>query len=100
MLPVADWLDLALTHIPGKDDGRKILQGIEGLREILDKFFIKYDVKTIDALGAAFDPNLHEALGMIQHPSAVPNTVVRVERKGYLYHDKLLRPAQVLVAAG
>ncbi|SLM28518.1 hypothetical protein MTBBW1_1380065 [Desulfamplus magnetovallimortis] len=37
----------------------------------------------IAAWGEMFDPNFHYAIGMIQHPEAVPNTVVRVERKGY-----------------
>lgn len=100
VLPVADGLDLVLNHISGEDDPRHILQGIKGLKDILDKFFIKYDVKAIDALGAVFDPNLHEALGMIRNRAAIPNTVVRVEKKGYLYRDKLLRPAQVMVASG
>ena len=100
VLQIADGLDLALIHISSEEDGRKILQGIELLREILDKFFIKYDVKMIAAFGEVFDPNFHEAIGMVQHPSAAANAVVRVERKGYLYHEKLLRPSQVLVSAG
>ncbi|MBU1344614.1 MAG: nucleotide exchange factor GrpE [Proteobacteria bacterium] len=99
VLLVADGLDLALLHLSSENDSRNIFQGIELLRDILDKFFIKYDVKIIAAWGEVFDPNLHEAIGMVQHPAADPNTVVRVERKGYLYRGKLLRPAQVLVAA-
>jgi molecular chaperone GrpE len=67
------------------------------VRNILNKFFIKYEVKAIDAWGKPFDPRLHEAIGVTRHPKFSPNTVVRVEQKGYLYRDKLLRPAQVLV---
>ena len=54
-------------------------------------------MKAIDALSKPFDPRLHEALGVIPHPKAAPNTVVKVEQKGYMYGDKLLRPAQVVV---
>ena len=63
-------------------------------------FFAKYDVKAVDAWGQPFDPRLHEALGVERHPKVPPNTVVRVERKGYLRGDTLLRPAQVVVTPG
>jgi molecular chaperone GrpE len=96
-LPIADGLDLALMHTQQEDDNRSILQGIGLVRNILNKFFIKYGVKAIDAWGEPFDPRLHEAIGVVLHPKFPPNTVVRVEQKGYLYRDKLLRPAQVLV---
>ena len=97
VLPVADGLDLAVMHTSREEDSRNLLQGIELIRNILDKFFIKYEVKAIDAWGKPFDPRLHEAIGVTRHPKFPPNTVVRVEQKGYLYRDKLLRPAQVLV---
>jgi molecular chaperone GrpE len=97
MLPVADALDLALMHASEKEDNRSILQGIELIRNILNKFFSKYDVKVIDSWGEPFDPRVHEALGVERESKLPPNTVVRVERKGYLYGDKLLRPAQVVV---
>lgn len=98
VLPVADGLDLILTHMSGEDDSLNIFQGIKGVGDILNQFLVKYNVTVIDALGDVFDPDFHEALGMTQYPSAAPNTVVRVKRKGYLYRGKLLRPAQVLVA--
>jgi molecular chaperone GrpE len=97
VLPVADGLDLALMHTPRAGDNRSILQGIDLVRDILNKFFIKNDVTAIDALGKPFDPRLHEAIGVMPHPRFPPNTVVKVEQKGYLYGEKLLRPAQVVV---
>ncbi|MCK4507608.1 MAG: nucleotide exchange factor GrpE, partial [Desulfuromonadales bacterium] len=45
------------------------------------------------------DPSLHESIGMVRYPSVAPNTIVRVEQKGYLLSGKLLRPAQVLIAS-
>jgi molecular chaperone GrpE len=99
VLPVADGLDLALIHLSREDDSRNILSGVELIRNILDKFFIKYDVKAIDSWGKPFDPTLHEALGVVPHSKFPPNTVVRVEQKGYLYRDELLRPAKVLVVS-
>ena len=97
MLPVADGLDLALMHTPDHQDNRGILQGIEMVRNILNKFFADHGVKAIDAWGQPFDPRRHEAIGVMAHPKFPPNTVVKVEQKGYLIGDKLLRPAQVVV---
>lgn len=99
-LPVADALDLAFIHASPEEDNRSILQGVELIRNMLNTFFTKYDMRAIDAWGQPFDPRLHEALGVERHPKVPPNTVVRVERKGYLYGDKLLRPAQVVVTPG
>jgi len=97
VLPVADGLDLALMHTPSEGADRSILQGIDLVRDILNKFFAKHNVEAIDALGKPFDPRLHEAIGVIPHPKFPPNTVVKVEQKGYLHGDKLLRPAHVVV---
>lgn len=99
MLPVADGLDLALLHLSREADSSNILSGVELIRNILEKFFSKYSVKAIDALGKPFDPELHEAVGVVPHSRFPPNTVVRIEQKGYLYRDKLLRPARVLVVS-
>lgn len=100
VLPVADALDLAFMHASREEDNRSILQGIELIRNMLNTFFTAYDVRAIDAWGQPFDPRLHEALGVERHPKVPPHTVARVERKGYLYGDKLLRPAQVVVTPG
>ena len=69
------------------------------IRSLLGKFFAKYDVEEMEALGQTFDPSLHESIGMVRYPSVAPNTIVRVEQKGYLLSGKLLRPAQVLIAS-
>ena len=99
ILPVADGLDLALLHTSPEEDSRNILQGIEMIRSLLGTFFAKYDVEEMDALGHPYDPSLHESIGMVRYPGVAPNTIVRVEQKGYLLSGKLLRPAQVLIAS-
>jgi len=99
ILPVADGLDLALLHTSHEEDSRNIMQGIEMNRILLGKFLTKYDVAEMDALGQPFDPSLHESIGMVRYPGVSPNTIVRVEQKGYLLSGKLLRPAQVLIAS-
>ncbi|MDX2479842.1 MAG: nucleotide exchange factor GrpE [Desulfuromusa sp.] len=99
ILPIADGLDLALMHTSPEEDSRNILQGIEMNRALLEKFLAKYNVEELETLGQPFDPNLHESIGMVRYPSVAPNTVVRVEQKGYLHGGKLLRPAQVLISS-
>ncbi len=99
ILQVADGLDLALLHTSHEEDSRNIMQGIEMNRSILKKIFSKYGVEVMEALGQPFDPNLHESIGMVRYSSVVPNTIVRVEQKGYLINGKLLRPARVLIAS-
>ncbi|PYV07884.1 MAG: nucleotide exchange factor GrpE [Acidobacteria bacterium] len=58
----------------------------------------KLGVAPIEALGERFDPNRHEALIREENPRYPENTVIEVLREGYLYKDRLLRPAQVKVA--
>jgi molecular chaperone GrpE len=98
ILQVADGLDLALLHTSHEEDSRNILQGIEMNRNLLGKIFSKYGVEEMEALGQQFDPSLHESIGMVRSPRVAPNTIVRVEQKGYLISGKLLRPAKVLIA--
>ena len=57
----------------------------------------QYEVHPIDAAEKPFDPELHEAVGTVNDPVFPPGTVVNVEQEGYTYHDKLLRPARVLI---
>jgi molecular chaperone GrpE len=99
VLPVADGLDLALIHLSHEEDTGNIVSGVKLIRKIMEKFFTKYDVEVIDAWGEPFDPTMHEAVGVLSHSEFPPNTVVRVEQKGYLYRDTLLRPARVQVSS-
>nr|MDQ2995024.1 nucleotide exchange factor GrpE [Pseudomonadota bacterium] len=52
----------------------------------------------VDPLGEAFDPKLHEAIGMEPAGDKAPNSVIRVMQKGYVLNDRLVRPAMVVVA--
>lgn len=100
LLPVADALDLALMHVSEEEDSRGILEGIDLIRDMLSKFFARHDVAAIEALGKPFDPRLHEGIGIVRNPKLPPHTVARVHRRGYMFGDRLLRPAQVLVTNG
>ena len=59
----------------------------------------RHGITRIDALGKPFDPNLHQAVMQRQRTSEVePNTVVQVLEQGFMIHDRVLRPAKVIVS--
>ena len=100
MLEVADNLDraIAAARSAGTEAPDTLLRGVELVR---DQFLSKLDsfgVRPIAALGATFDPSLHEAVSMapVSEPSR-NGVVIAVAREGYAIGDELLRPASVVV---
>ena len=74
---------------------------LEGLRLCLKLFsevLEKEGIVVVDPLGTPFDPNLHEALSLIENPDLEPNSVMAVIQKGYQLHERLVRPAMVMVS--
>jgi molecular chaperone GrpE len=99
MLPVVDNLDRAIESSNNdKHANSSVLEGVNmTLREIL-KVFEQYGIKPFESLGKPFDPSLHQAV-MQEDDEAYPeNTVTKELQKGYLIHDRLLRPAMVVVS--
>ncbi len=101
LLPVVDNLERAL-NLAGENTGEKMAEsfkeGVEmTLNEIL-KILERHHVTPIEALGKPFDPVFHEAV--MQEPSekAPENTVINEFQKGYMIHDRLLRPSMVVVS--
>ena len=74
--------------------------GMEMILQQLKTFLDKLEVKEIDALGAAFDPNIHQAIKQAEFTEEYPEgTVCEVFQKGYMLRDRLIRPAMVAVAS-
>ncbi len=94
MLPLADNLERALNHQETQDE-----TGLALIRKAFLATLAEYGVQPLAAEGRPFDPERHEATGVVNTPEAASGTVLAVEQTGYTYHDKLLRPARVLVAA-
>jgi molecular chaperone GrpE len=97
LLPVIDDLERALDAVPPK---YKKHDWVEGVRLVAHKFKTILEgqgVKPIKAMGEAFDPNYHEALRQDKGEEGI---VVEEFQKGYMMHDKLLRPARVVVGNG
>lgn len=97
MLQVLDNLDRAL-RVKSGDAESPILAGVEITRKHFLELLKKYNVVEIDALGRPFDPNLHQALAKEERTDVKEPLVVEIYQKGFLYHDKLLRPVLAKVA--
>jgi molecular chaperone GrpE len=99
MIPVLDNLERAVEHAAsGADDSRGLLDGVNMTINQFRKAIEDFGVKPIVAIGELFDPNLHQAMGHMESAEQAPNTVVTEFQKGYLLHDRLLRPSLVMVA--
>ena len=99
MIPVLDNLERAIEHAgQGLDDNQGLLEGVNMTINQFRKVLEDFGVKAINAIGTGFDPNLHQAMGHVESAEQPPNTVVTEFQKGYLLHDRLLRPSLVMVA--
>lgn len=100
LLDVVDSLERALeVDVPA--DQSTIAGLREGVQLTLDMLLAtlnKFDIRVVDPIDEAFDPQLHEAMVMQPDSGAASGTVLSVIQKGYVLHDRLLRPARVVVA--
>ncbi len=98
LLPGLDNIERAMEQGRETQNIESLLEGVDmthrGLVETLEKF----GVVPVDSVGKPFDPNVHEALAMEESAEADDNTVLREFQRGYLFKDRLLRAAKVVVA--
>lgn len=97
LLDIADNFERALASQDA--DAAALRTGVEMIQKQLLDILRKHEVRAEPAQGSQFDPVKHEALSQMQVDDAAPGTVMQEFRKAYLYKDKLLRTAQVVVAA-
>jgi molecular chaperone GrpE len=99
MLSVVDNLELAMNSTDGhKAIDKDLLQGLEMTHREILKVFEKFKVKPIDAKGQPFDPTFHEAVMQEETDDYAKNTIINEMQRGYMIHDRLLRPSMVVVA--
>lgn len=99
LLPVADNLDRALAAIDTDDVAFKsVAEGLELTRKAFGDILAKHQVIEVNPAGEPFDPQLHQAMTMVESPDVEPNSVIDVFQKGYTLHGRLVRPAMVVVA--
>ena len=95
LLAVKDSLEAAIKVETA--DLASMKSGVELTLRQLVSVFEKFNLSEIDPMGEKFDPHKHQAISMVEADAAA-NTVVSVLQKGYLLHDRVLRPALVMVA--
>lgn len=101
VLAVRDSLELArAVEIQDADNEAlaKMHEGIDLTLKQLDSTFEKFNLTVIDPTGEKFNPEHHQAMSMVESDEHEPNHVVAVVQKGCLLHDRLVRPAMVMVS--
>jgi len=99
LLPVVDNLERALEAAEGEEEILKpIAEGVElTLKSFLDALQ-KFSIEPVSPQGEPFDPQLHQAMTMVENGEVEPNTVIAVMQKGYTLNGRLVRPAMVMVS--
>lgn len=95
LLPVRDSLEAALAIEDVTLESLK--SGVELTLKQLNAVFEKASLREINPVNEKFDPHKHQAMTMVPHPGE-PNQVVSVMQKGYLLHERVIRPALVTVS--
>lgn len=98
LLSVVDNLERAIDSASSDNADDPLLQGVQlTLSEVL-KMLERQNVKAVEAIGSLFDPNFHQAMMQEEVDDQPTNTVIREMQKGYTMHDRLIRPAMVVVS--
>ena len=99
MLPVVDSLDLAIKSSNNdQQTNSSVVEGVTLTLNEIYKVFEQFGVKPFESLGKTFDPVFHQAMMQEETDLYPGNTVSRELQKGYMIHDRLLRPAMVVVS--
>jgi molecular chaperone GrpE len=101
LLAVADNLQRTIAaiedHASATVIDRALIEGVLATERVLSKALERFGVRRIEAVGERFDPNLHEAVMEVEDASRPAGTVTSAIEDGYTIHDRLLRPARVVV---
>lgn len=98
LLPVLDNLERAMEHGRESENFKALLEGIEMTQKGFWTVLEKYGITPIDAMGEEFDPNHHEAVMVQEDAHNPPGVVISQLQKGYRLHNRLVRPAMVIVS--
>ncbi|MFH0256194.1 nucleotide exchange factor GrpE [Vibrio rumoiensis] len=99
LLPVIDNLERALQAANPEDEAVKpILEGVDMTHKSFVDTVAKFGLEAINPEGEAFNPELHQAIGIQESPDHESNTVMIVMQKGYQLNGRVIRPAMVMVA--
>ncbi|MFT6399287.1 MAG: molecular chaperone GrpE [Bradymonadia bacterium] len=102
VVPVLDDLQRAVDHATTSEAGdmATLLEGLDMVSRKFEQTIARRGVKAVESMGKPFDPQFHEAIQQRPDDTVPHNTVVQEFQRGYTIHDRLLRPAMVVVAQG
>lgn len=98
LLPVLDELGLAIDHADQNVSNNPWLEGVRLIQRKASNLLESEGVSQIEAIGVQFDPLEHEAIGTEETTKCPSGHVAEVVRNGYRLHDRVIQPAQVIVA--
>lgn len=98
LLPAFDGLDRAILAASQSKNAEELIQGVQLTIKQLETALNGFGAKSIPAVGQMFDPNVHEAISQISSAEHPPMTVLHDVERGYMLHDRIVRPSKVIVA--
>ena len=98
LLSIVDNFERGLSTLEEEQKQEPFAAGMDKTYQLLLKMMEEMEVKPIEAIGAEFDPNLHNAVMHVDDEAAGDNVVVEEFQKGYTYRDSVIRPSMVKVA--
>lgn len=98
LLPVFDNLQRAVEHASA--DPKTVVDGVKMILTLANMAFERMNVSAFGTVGENFDPNLHEAVQQVASDTLAKGCIAQVFERGYKLHDKLIRPAKVVVSTG
>ncbi len=100
MLPIVDNFERGLAAAKATSNFDALISGVSGVMKQMEALLQKSGVTPIEAVGKEFDPKLHEAIGVADESNYPANMVAEELQRGYLLHDRVLRPSLVKVSQG
>lgn len=104
LLPAIDNLRRAIEAAGNADEAnmadtvKELNVGVSMVLGQIESTFAQHEIVPVASMGEPLDPNVHEVLQQVPMPDATPGTVIQEVEKGYKIHDRVLRPAKVIVA--
>ena len=100
LLPILDNFERAIESASKTKDFNSFLEGVKMIFKQMYDALEKKGVNKIDAVGKAFDPNIHEAVMQLTSEEYPENVIVEELQPGYTLHDRVIRPSMVVVSRG
>jgi molecular chaperone GrpE len=98
LFPIVDNFDLALAAMEKAKDKAAVMDGIKLVQKEFHRIIEENGVEKIKTVGEKFDPNIHDAVSVIETDEHPDGVILEEVRAGYTLNERLLRPAQVIIA--